>query len=154
MCQKDWPEHSSVRGARLFHKPTKSLRQQLVQIKDKTDIEKVCGAVYHIQCSNCEEDYIGEAERPFIKRFKEHQKRKDSAFHQHLTDSGHSLDLKNSRILSTELHPWRRKVKEAINIKLRRPSLNRDLGVELPPVYDSVINSLRTQVPLSSNSME
>jgi hypothetical protein len=34
----------------------------------------------------------------------------------------------------------KRKVKEALHIKARRPSLNRDSGIELPSVYDLILN--------------
>jgi hypothetical protein len=136
-------------GARVFHRPTNSLRSQLTRVKDKTEKTKVCGSVYYIQCADCNEDYIGESERPFLKRFKEHQARSDSAFHCHLASTDHGLDLDRTSLLTTESHPIKRKIKEAIEIKLRKPSLNRDSGVELPAVYDRLIGRLTADQPLT-----
>jgi hypothetical protein len=46
--------------------------------------------------------------------------------------------------LSTELNFARREVKEAIEIKTKRPSLNRDGGYELPPVYDHLLSQFNS----------
>jgi hypothetical protein len=73
--------------------------------------------VYYIQCADCEEDYIGESERPFLKRFNEHQARSDSAFHCHLAITDHGLDLECASLFTTEPHLTKRKIKEDIEIK-------------------------------------
>ena len=43
------------------------------------------------------------------------------------------------QILVRELDRHRCKVKEAIQIRQRRPTKNRDQGYQLPPVYDKII---------------
>ena len=131
-------------GVEIYHQPTNSLRSRLSHVKDISDKGSKCGTVYHIQCSECDEDYIGETERTLQTRFKEHQTRPSSAFHEHLTASSHSINLCNTTVLDTEPNFTRRKVKESIEIRTRRPSLNRDLGYELPPVYNSLFNRGRT----------
>ncbi len=128
----------------IYHHPTNSLRSRLSHVKDTSDKGSKCGTIYHIQCSECDEDYIGETERALHTRFKEHQTRPSSAFHEHLTASSHSIDLCNTTVLDTEPNFTKRKVKESIEIRTRHPSLNRDLGYELPPVYNSLFNRGRT----------
>ncbi|KAH3851824.1 hypothetical protein DPMN_094311 [Dreissena polymorpha] len=56
-------------------------------------------------------------------------------------NKGHKLDPNNTKILAPEDWHIKRRVKEAINIKQRRPSLNRDEGLELSPVYNSLLVS-------------
>jgi hypothetical protein len=60
-------------------------------VKDPTEKNKVCGAIYHIQCSDCSEDYIGETERPLHKRLREHQTRTQSAVYKHIEGNNHTL---------------------------------------------------------------
>ena len=60
--------------------------------------------------------------------------------HRRLTSSaikatGHTIDWKNVKILEREQHEMKRKIKEAIHIRKRKPALNRDLGIDLPPIY-------------------
>jgi hypothetical protein len=59
----------------------------------------------------------------------------------HIKGSNHTLDLQSTSVLDTELNPFKRKIKEALHIKARRPSLNKDSGVELPSVYDLILNT-------------
>jgi hypothetical protein len=81
-----------------------------------------------------------ETERPLHKRLQEHQTRTQSAVYEHIESNNHALNLESTSVLNTELHPFRRKVKEALHIKARRPSLTRDSGIELPSVYDLILN--------------
>ena len=90
-------------GVEVFHKPTNSLWSRLTHVKDTSDTGNKCGTVYHIQCSECGEDYRDETERALCTWFKEHQTRLSSAFHEHLLASGHSISLSDS--LSWTLSP-------------------------------------------------
>jgi len=128
-------------GANIFHKPFNSIRQNLTKVKDKTDKMKKCGVIYHVQCEDCKNDYVGETARQLDTRLKEHLTRTSSAIYEHCKQTGHKIDPNKTRVLTSEEHLWKRKVKEAIEIKQRRPSLNRDEGLELPRVYDSLLMS-------------
>ncbi|XP_052247813.1 uncharacterized protein LOC127855937 [Dreissena polymorpha] len=128
-------------GADIFHKPFNSIRQNLSKVKDKTDKMKKCGVIYHIQCEDCENDYVGETARQIDTRLKEHLTRTSSAIYDHCKQTGHKINPNNTKVLTSEEHLWKRKVKEAIEIKQRRPSLNRDEGLELPRVFDSLLVS-------------
>ena len=126
-------------GCRVFLKPTNSLRQQLTRVKDRTDPLKQCGIVYQVDCQCCTRTYIGETARPLATRLQEHQHRSTSAIYEHLQATGHSFSPQETKILSVEPFLNKRKVKEAIEIKIRWPSLNRDQGLELPPIYNQVL---------------
>jgi hypothetical protein len=64
----------------------------------------------------------------------------NKSLNEHIEGNNHTLNLESTSVLDTELHPFRRKVKEALHIKARRSSLNRDSGIELPSVYDLILN--------------
>ena len=68
-------------------------------------------------------------------RFQEHTgSDKESAILEHITNTGHSVSLEDVRILAQEPRFRARKIKEALEIYKRRPSLNRDQGLEIQPV--------------------
>ena len=52
----------------------KTLRQLLVQCKDKREVKDTAGVVYSIPCRDCPMVYIGETGRRFGVREKEHRK--------------------------------------------------------------------------------
>ncbi len=56
-----------------YFKPSNTLKQLLVQPKDKILKERVVGPVYYIPCDTCEASYIGETERSLKSRFVEHR---------------------------------------------------------------------------------
>ena len=127
-------------GVRTYHKPVNTLRSLLVKPKDKTPIEKKCGVVYHITCDTCDQTYIGETARSLSTRFKEHSSTERSiltAVGEHCKNTGHSISWENIKVLSGESNYWRRKIKEAIEIRCQAPHLNRDQGMDLPPIYDT-----------------
>ena len=100
-----------------------------------------CGAIYHAKCNDCDKEYIGESARTFETRWKEHKKRETSAIFQHCKDSGHHMDIENVTILETEPHQIKRKVKESIQIRRKKPQLNINEGYDIPPVFLPILTA-------------
>ena len=125
-----------------YHKPFNTLKSILVKPKDSIEKEDQCGLVYHIRCKDCSDTYIGETGRNMAIRFKEHTSRKgtNSAIKEHLEAKNHSCSLEDVRILEKEDDWYKRKVKEAILIQRHQPTLNRDKGLELPPIYAPLLS--------------
>ena len=128
-------------GVSTFHKPVNTLRSLLVRPKDPTKTEDQCGVVYNVLCSSCDDSYVGETARKMGKRLEEHKKSdKESALLEHINTSGHNISLDDVSILAREPRFGARKIKEALEIYKRRPSLNRDQGLELQPVLLQLLN--------------
>ena len=72
-----------------------------------------------------------------------HQSRSSSAVHEHCRLEGHSVDPNKTKVLSTEVNTFKRRIKEAIQIKLTKPALNRDNGYELAAIYDTILTPKR-----------
>ena len=123
--------------ATIVHKPFNSLRSQLVRVKDKTENLKKCGTVHHIHCEQCDKEYVGETSRLLETRVKKHLSRNFSAVHEHCKLTGHSVDSSKTKVLATENtgNTFKCRIREAIEIRLRKPSLNRDNGLELASIY-------------------
>ena len=135
-------------------KPNNTLRQQLVHPKDPTPKHKMNNIVYAVQCSEeCSELYIGETKQQLHQRMAQHRRAKasgqDSAVYLHLKDKGHSFEDSQVRILDREEDWFKRGVKEAIYVKMEKPSLNRGGGVRhlLSATYNAVLT------PLSGNPL-
>ena len=94
-----------------------------------------------MKCAQCDASYIGETERALRIRVQEHH-RKTSAVGLHMAEKGHTFsDEDNVKILHTESRTFHRKVAEAIYIGTNNPSLNRDRGRTLPPIYRGILQS-------------
>ena len=124
----------------MYHKPQNSIRNLLVKPKDPTPIVKQCGVVYHIQCPECDQVYIGETSRPMGVRLKEHLKTDGSitsAIGEPIRETGHPIGVENIKVLGRDSDWHTRKVKEAIEIRTHKPALNRDGGYELAKIYNT-----------------
>ena len=122
----------------MYHKPANTLRSKVVHPKDKTPSENKCGTIYHITCDN--DPNHRESKRPPGVRFKEHLNLdKPTGVGEHCLATGHSVSNKNIRVLSREQEWHKRKVKEAIYIKQHGPTMNRDQGYQLPPIYTEIL---------------
>ena len=124
-----------------FMKPINTITSQLVKPKDRTPQERQSCVVYKI---NCDQDpshfYIGETKWTLATRFAEHVKPDNaSGVSEHLQSTGHTVSLDKANILVKEEKWYPRKVKEAVQIKIQRPPLNRDQGLQLPPIYDNIL---------------
>ena len=115
----------------------------LVHPEDKTTKEKLCGTIYHITCDDDTlHTYIEETKRSLSVRFKEHCKLdQPTGVGVHCNATGHSVSMDNLRVLDREQDWLKRKVKEAIHVKQRAPSMNRD--------HPSMVRSFRDNHHLS-----
>ena len=86
--------------------------------------------------------YIGESARPLGKRMKEHittRSSSTSAVSEHLKAAKQHFDPDKVNILAREPEDFSRKILEAIHIRKEKPTLNRDKGLDLDPVWDPVL---------------
>ena len=88
--------------------------------------------------------YIGETGRSMGERAEEHDKsirKRDckSALSEHQDKTGHVVTtkplLESIKIIDSGPKERHRKIKEDINIMVRKPSLNRNDGTDLPELY-------------------
>ena len=117
-------------------KPTNTLRSQLVHPKDKLEPGDKAGTVYHVQCGDCINHYVGETERQLKVRVGEHLKNKSSHVCQHLKRMDHTFSpTEDVSVLHTETDWFKRGVAESIHILRKRPTINRDKGRHTLPPY-------------------
>ena len=75
-------------------------------------------------------------EKLFSVWFKEHcELDKPTGVGDHCNATGHSVFMDNLKVLDREQDG----MKEVIHIKQRAPSMNRDQGYQLPPIYGRII---------------
>ena len=72
-------------------------------------------------------------------RFKHPNLDKPTGVGDHFRATRHSVSKKNIKMLTRESNWHKRKVEEAIYIKQRSPTINRDQGYHLPATYYQII---------------
>ena len=126
-------------GVQAHAKPFNKVRSIVVSPKDKVDPTERCDTVYHIKCADCPATYTGESSQPLRERLKQH-KRVSSVVGLHIRDTKHSIDWDNTKVLDRESNWTKRGVKEAINIRRHKPTLNKDKGRHhLPAAFDKLV---------------
>jgi len=110
--------------------------------------ERLCdsaGVVYAMQCAHCSELYVGETRNTVRERFSQHHY--DARHHLanepwgiHMAEKHSQIPIsstdvifKDARILAKETRAARRKLREAIEIRERRPAINIYSGWKLTP---------------------
>ena len=132
------------RGVMTHIRPYNTIRASLVRPKDRLSMEEQAGLVYSIKCADCPASYVGETERPLLKRLKEHQ-RPESPVCEHMTEQSHRFNREDVAVRCHERDWFRHGVAEAICIATDRPSLNRDRGQHtLPAIYSQLLSSRDT----------
>jgi hypothetical protein len=125
----------SKKEIKTSFKPLVTIKQNMRSVKDKIDPRKGKG-IYKIECS-CGKCYIGETGRSFQIRIKEHgadiknERIRTSALAEHSLKTRHHICLEDTKILAKENHFFKRRVREAIEIRKHPSNLNRDNGLEL-----------------------
>ena len=124
----------------MYFKGGNTIKDLLVHPKDRDTILQKSGVIYRFRCGrvNCEEEYIGESDRTFAERFREHMKAPSPIHDHHIT--GHEVSLDNFSIVGREDQNIARAIKEAILIRVNNPFLNRNIGkYQLPHIWDEVL---------------
>ena len=60
-------------GVKPVFRPKKTLKRELMQVKNRTPEQKQTGVVYEIPCKDCPEVYVGETKRTLKVRLSEHR---------------------------------------------------------------------------------
>ena len=124
-------------------KPCRTLRQILVHPKDPITMDQSSGVVYEIPCGDCQHEYVGQTDRNFACRLKEHRrafKNTDdirSAVAEHAFNTGHSIDWGNARVIDMCHHHHTRLLLESWHITSKKNPTNRERG-PLSILYDSL----------------
>ena len=87
---------------------------------------------------------MGETFRLLETRVKEYLSKNSSAVQEHCKLTGHPGDSSKTKVLPTEINTFKRPIREAIEVRLRNPSLDRDNGFELASIYDTILASSRS----------
>jgi hypothetical protein len=124
--------------------PGLKVGQQICSHKQKEPPEKI--GVYRIPCKQpCNSIYIGETLRPLELRLKEHKndiinKKETSALACHImSNPTHEIDIESATLIVSEPRYFHRKFKESLNIRKASTRMNRDLGMDINPIWTSLL---------------
>ena len=118
------------------------MRSLLVHPKDRTGKAAKRGVVYDIQCPECDQHYIGETDRIFRTRTKEllSCRQPIAAINEKKLNADRQFSVMDVSNLGHEENWHRRKINKAINIHTVKPTQNRGVGQELPPVLLQIVS--------------
>ena len=85
-------------------------------LKDPTPDKGKFGLIYHVNCKDCHNVYIGETGSSLHYRVNEHCIKPSLAVLQHHEQAKHRVDYEHPKILEMEDNGFRRMVKEEIYI--------------------------------------
>ena len=130
-------------GVQMYFKGGNTLKNLLMFPKDKEEITKQTNIVYWYKCgrTECDDEYSGESARTFEERYREHLKTPSPIF-EHSGATGHT-SVENFKIIGREGHGMARNIKEAIYIRVKNPTLSRNIGnYNLPHIWDRFLFSI------------
>ena len=142
-------------------RPHTNIRKMLVHPKDKIKKDEKCGVIYKVDCSMCDNVYVGETGRKLKTRIEEHRKDFEknskegvktrgsmittdryehaSAITDHMLQNNHLPNWEETSILGNESNRINRQIKEAIHIR-QNTTMNRDEGAYgLSHLYDEIL---------------
>ena len=103
---------------------------RLSHLKCKYPLLSQSGVVYRVNCSNCEEFYVGMTTRRLEQRLKEHCSSDCSALKRHAMDTSHTIDYVLPTIVASDQDRTRLYIKESLKIRELQAylSLNGNVG--------------------------
>src|SRR5579859_3284631 len=110
---------------RTVYSSKETLGKSLRKVKPTRPKETTKNVVYQIPCKGCDGSYIGESCRCLSKRLDEHKKAvkaydQSNGVARHAWEHSHHPNWEEVRILDRESHWHKRKIKEALHMKLNR----------------------------------
>ena len=96
------------------------------KLKFKDRSSTINNVVYYLKCDKCDADYTGETKRHVPFRMEEHtDPMTDSLVARHSAENpGHTFNTDNPKILAFEHKTCKRRIKEALFIQKKKPTLN------------------------------
>ena len=137
----------AAHNIRTSFRVSNTLRQLLSLPKDRTPLPSRSGIVYSIPCADCNYTYIGETGCHLSTRIKQHRDAvqkgliERSAVAEHVWSLQHSISWDKVDILDQDSSTDTRKIRETLHIRKHTNLMNRDGGVEVSPIWDSLVIS-------------
>ena len=134
---------------RTCFRPHRTLRQALVNLKDRVPFQQKAGVIYRIPCSGCPRVYVGQTGRTLAQRLKEHKRAlvsghlAQSAVAEHAAQELHDIDWEGATVMDIQQQYHQRCLLELWHIRSELNTMNRDEG-NLPPVYDLLVRQFRS----------
>ena len=134
---------------RVYTKPFQTIKQILPNLKDSIEPKQQPGVIYEIPCLHCVGIYIGETDRAFCTRFKEHMRdvnsknlaqlenndiNNKSALMKHVYLENYCMDWNNLKILAKETDYIRRFL-ESFFIHFNNDAFNDKTNCFYPTAY-------------------
>ena len=119
---------------RTCFRPHRTLRQTLVNVKDRIPLQQGAGVVYRIPCGTCSGVYVGQTCRTLDHRLKEHKRAltsgnlAQSAVAEHAAHESHVIDWKEAKVVGTHPRYHQRCALESWHIRSETTTMNRDDG--------------------------
>ena len=144
---------------RVAHKPITTLRHLLTNVKDKDEPNNRQGAIYKIECSDCQASYIGETGRNLNTRLTEHKRATrngdvNNHISEHHRQTNHRIDWDSAKCLTYSTNYFQRLTLESWFTNLEQTPLNR--CQQLPAPYKQLINDVNklTNRPTNNRQIE
>ena len=130
---------------RVAHRPITTLRHLLTNVKDKDEPNNRQGAIYKIECSDCQASYIGETGRNLNTRLTEHKRATrngdvNNHISEHHRQTNHGIDWDSAKCLTYSTKYFQRLTLESWFTNLEQTPLNR--CQQLPAPYKRLINDV------------
>jgi hypothetical protein len=112
----------------IIFKPVLKLNL-LSKLKSPIPLLNRSNVVYRLECSDCDEFYIGQTTRRLYKRMKEHKTMEYSSVYKHAFVTDHVINFEGPKILASDNNNVRLKIKESLQI--REQCANKSLNVNI-----------------------
>ena len=136
-------------GVKPVFRPMKTLKRELMQVKNRTPELKQTGVVYKVSCKDCPEVYVGERKGTLKVRLSEHRQAvrqgdPKNGIAVHVQKTNHCINWDGATVQRRAKGFWQRRTVEAIQIRKSIPNMNLDSGLFLPMVWNSILNPPHT----------